>query len=119
MDYFSGAGDGGEPQQLRRTRAQTARNQAGIDRPQTVNYGVTQLGRTRGQTARSQGGMQHGLLFSMAAWEGIGHVLYHQAPPHEKPPLPSRPVSELLTPSSYSEALTDEYPDSWLQAMEK
>ena len=62
MDYFSRAGDGGEPQQLGRTRAQTARNQARIDRPQTVNDVVAQLGRTRGQTARNKGGMRHGLL---------------------------------------------------------
>ena len=78
---FSGAGDGGEPQQLGRTRAQTARNLAGIDRSQTVNDGVAQLGCTRGQTPRNQGGMQHGLLSLMAGREGIGHVLYHQAPP--------------------------------------
>ena len=119
MDYFSGAGDDGEPQKLGRTRAQTARNQAGIDRPQTVNDGVAQLERTRGQTARNQGGMQHGLLSLMAAPDGIDHILYDQAPPHKSPPLRSRPVSELLTPSSYSEALTDEYSDLWIQAMEK
>ena len=92
MDYISAAGDGGEPQPLGRTQAQTAPNQAEIDRPQTVNDGVAQLGRIREQTARSQGGMQHGLLPLMAAREGISHVLYHQAPPHENPPLPSRPV---------------------------
>ena len=40
-------------------------------------------------------------------------------PPHKNPPLPSRPVSELLTPNSYSEALTDEYSDLCIQAMEK
>ena len=55
----------------------------------------------------------------MAAREGIGHILCHQAPPHTNPPLPSRPVSELVTPNSYSEALTDEYSDLWIQAMEK
>ena len=55
----------------------------------------------------------------LAAREGTGHVLYHQAPPHKNPPLPSRPVSELFTPSSYSEALTDEYSDLWIQATEK
>ena len=119
MDYFSGAGVCGEPQQLGRTRAQAVLNQAGIDRPQTVNDGVAQLGRTRGQTARSQGGMQHGVLSLMAAREGIGNVLYHQVPPHENPPLSSRPVSVLLTPSSYSEALTGEYSDLWHQDMEK
>ena len=55
----------------------------------------------------------------MAAREGIGNVLYHQAPPHKNPSLPLRPVSELLTRSSYSEALTDEYSDLWIHAMEK
>ena len=55
MDYFSGAGDRGEPQQLGRTRPQIARNQAGIDGPQTVNDGVAQLGRTRGQPRAIRG----------------------------------------------------------------
>ena len=55
----------------------------------------------------------------MAARKGIGHVLYHQAPPHKNPPLPSRPVSVLLTPNSSPEAFTDEYSDLWIQAMEK
>ena len=55
----------------------------------------------------------------MATREGIGQVLYHQAPPHNNPPLPSRPVSELLTPNSYSEVLADQYSDLWIQAMEK
>ena len=63
--------------------------------------------------------MQHGLLSLMAAREGIDNVLYHQVPPHEPPPLPTRPVSELLTPSSYSQALTNEYFDFWRQAMEE
>ena len=103
-----------------RKRAQTARKQEGMgDRPQTIDDGVAQLGRTTGQSARNQGGMQHELLSLMAAREGIGHVLYHQAPPHANPPLPTRPVSELLTLSSYSEALTDEYSHLWLQAEEK
>ena len=55
----------------------------------------------------------------MAAREGISHVLYHQAPPYKNPPLLSRPVSELLTPNSYSEALPDEYSDLFIQATEK
>ena len=55
----------------------------------------------------------------MAAREDIDHVLYHQAPPHKNPRPPLRPVSELLTPSSYSEAVTDEYSDLWIQAMQK
>ena len=52
--------------------------------------------------------MQHGLLPLMAALEGISHVLFHQAPPRANPPLPTHPVSELSTPNSYSEAVTDE-----------
>ena len=40
-------------------------------------------------------------------------------PSHNNPTLPSRPVSALLTPNSYLEALTDEYSDLWIQAMEK
>ena len=44
--------------------------------------------------------------------------MYCTIKPH-LPPLPSRPVSELLTPNSYSEALTDEYSDLWIQAMNK
>ena len=67
MDDFAGVGDGGEPQKLGRTRAQAARNQPEIDRPQTVNDGVAQLERTRGQSVRSQGCMQHGLLFDGCA----------------------------------------------------
>ena len=55
----------------------------------------------------------------MAARKGIGHVLYHPAPPHKNPPLPSCLVGELVTPSSYSEALTIEHSDLWIQAMEK
>ena len=71
MDYFSGAVDGGEPQQLGRTRAQTTHNHEGIvDRPQTVDDGVAPLGRTRGQIASNQVGMQQGLLSLMAAREG-------------------------------------------------
>ena len=106
MNYFLGPVGGGRSQQLRRTRAQTARNQAGNDRPQTVNDdkatvndSAAQLARTRGQPARNQGGMQHGVLSLVSALEGIGHVLYHQAPPQENPPLPAGPMSELSTPS--------------------
>ena len=32
-------------------------------------------------------------------------------------PYPRASVSELLTPNSYSEALTDEYSDFWIQAI--
>ena len=78
-----------------------------------------QLGRTRGETARHREAAGHGLLSLMAAREGIGHVLFHQAPPHCSPPLPTRPVSELSTPNSYTEACADEYSAVWRQAMEK
>ena len=63
--------------------------------------------------------MQHGLLSLMAAREVIGHELYHQAPPYKNPPLPSHQVSELLTPSSYSEALTDDIPISGFRPWRK
>ena len=42
-------------------------------------------GRTRDETAR----MRHGLLSLMVAREGIGHILFHQAPPDRNPPLPT------------------------------
>ena len=118
MDYYSGDGDGGEPQQLGRTRTQIARNQAGIDRPQIVNDGVAQLGRTRGQTAQSGGYATWTVVFNGCA-EGYWSCTVPSSPTSRKPPLPSRPLSELLTPSSYSEALTDEYSNLWFQAMEK
>ena len=123
-DYFSGAVDGGEPQQLGHTRRQTARNKKGIgNRPQNAGDGVAQqLGPTRRYAARNQGVMQHGLLFLMAlmaAWESIRHVLYHPASPHANAPLPTRPVSQLFTPSSYSEALTDKYSHLRVQVMKK
>ena len=80
MDYFSGVGDGGEPQQLGRTRAQTARNQAGKDRPQTVNDGVAQLRR------RTHQGANRALSGGYATWtfvfKGNVYVLGHQVPPH-------------------------------------
>ena len=62
---------------------------------------------------------RHGLLSLMAAREGIGHILFHQAPPHDNPPLPTRPASELPTPNSYAEACADEYSTIWRQAMDK
>ena len=55
----------------------------------------------------------------MAARESIGHVLFHQAPPHDIPPLPTRAVSEISTPNSYAEACADEYSALWRQATEK
>ena len=87
MDDFAAVGDGGEPQKLGRTRAQTARNQPGIDRPHTVNDGVAQLGRTRGKPCAVRGVCNMDCCL-MAAREGIRHVMYHQAPPHKNPPLP-------------------------------
>ena len=78
-----------------------------------------QLGRTRGGTARHREAAGHGLLSLMAAREGIGHVLFHQAPPHDSPPLPTRPVSELSTPKAYTEACADECSAVWRQGMEK
>ena len=78
-----------------------------------------QLGRIRGETARQRETVGHGLLSLMAAREGIGHVQFHQAPPHDSPPLFTRPVSELSTPNSHTEACADEYSAVWRQAMEK
>ena len=66
--------------------------------------GDVQRGRTRGETARSHEGQEHGLVSLMAAWEVIGHVLFHQSAPHRTPPMPIRPVSEHSTPNSFAEA---------------
>ena len=60
--------------------------------------GDVQRGRARGETARSHGDQEHGLLSFMAAREGIGHVRFHQSEPHQNPPIPTRPASELSTP---------------------
>ena len=81
--------------------------------------GDVQLGRTRGETARHREAAGHGLLSLVAALEGIGHILFHQAPPLENPPLPTRPASELSTPNSYAEACADETSTIWRQAMDK
>ena len=78
-----------------------------------------QSGRTRGETARRQGGAGHGLLSLMAARDGIDHMIFHQAPPHENPPLPARLAIELSTPNSYAEAYGDEYSVIWKQSEEK
>ena len=61
-------------------------------------------GRTRGETARNSEAMGHGLLSLMVARDFIGHVLFHQPPPRENPPLPTHPASELSTLNSYAEA---------------
>ena len=112
-----------------RTRGETARHQeggGGVQGGRTVGEagrhpeeGDVLRGRTRGETARNREAMGHGLLSLMAAREGIGHVLFHQAPPRENPPLPTRPASELSTPNSYAEACVDEYSTIWRQAMDK
>ena len=44
---------------------------------------------------------------------------FHQAPPHDSPPLHTRPVSELSTPYQYAETCADEYSAVWRQAMEE
>ena len=78
-----------------------------------------QLGRTRGETERHREAAGHGFLSFMAARESIGQVIFHQAPPHDNHPLPTRPVSELSTPNSYAEACADGYSAVWRQAMDK
>ena len=93
-----------------RTRGETARQQG--EKSNQEDIGVRR-GRTRGETAG------HGLLSLMAVRESIGHVLFHQAPPHDNPPLLTRPASELSTPNSYAEACADEYSTIWRQAMDK
>ena len=102
-----------------RTRGETVRHQELGGLTPSPEEGDVQRGRTRGETARHREAVGHGLLSLMAAREGIGHILFHQAPPYENPPLPARPVSELSTPNSYAEACTDEYSAIWRQAMEK
>ena len=99
-----------------RTRGGTVRHrEAATDRDDDDVY----LGRTRGETARHREATGHGLLSLMAARGGIGPVLFHRAPPHDSPPLATRPVSELSTPNSFAEACADEYSAVWRHAMEK
>ena len=112
--YNPGPEDNGV--QRGRTRGKTVRHREAATDP---NGDDVQLGRTRGETARHREATGHGLLSLMAARKGIGHVLFHQAPPHDSPSLPTRPVSELSTPNSYAEACADEYSAVWRQAMEK
>ena len=102
--YNPGPEDNGV--QRGRTRGETMRHREAAADP---GGGDVQLGRTRGETARHREAEGHGLLSLMAAREGIGHILFHQAPPHDNPPLPTRPASELSTPNSYAEACADEY----------
>ena len=93
-----------------RTRGETARQRG--EKSNQEDVGVRR-GRIRGEAAG------HGLLSLMAAREGIGHILFHQAPPHDNPPLPTRPASELSTPNSYAEACADDYSTIERQAMDK
>ena len=106
--YIPGPEDG--DMQRGRTRGETARQRG--EKSNQEDVGVRR-GRTRGEAAG------HGPLSLMAAREGIGHILFHQAPPHDNPPLPTRPASELSTPNSYAEACADEYSTIWKQAMDK
>ena len=112
--YNPGPEDNGV--QRGRTRGETMRHREAAADP---GGGDVQLGRTRGETARHREAEGHGLLSLMAAREGIGHILFHQAPPHDNPPLPTRPASELSTPNSYAEACADEYSTIWRQARDK
>ena len=102
--------------QRSRTRWDTVRHRDAEAGPDGDNV---QLGRTRGETARHREAAGHGLLLFMAARKDIDHVLFHQAPPHDSPPLLTRPVSELSTTNMYTEACADEYSAVWRQAMEK
>ena len=99
-----------------RTRGETVRHREAEAGPDGDDV---QLGGTRGETSRHREAAGNGLLSLMAAREGIGHVLFHHTPPHDSPPLPTRPVSELSTPNSCTEACADEYSAVWRQAMEK
>ena len=99
-----------------RTRGKTLQHREAAADP---GGGDVQLGRTRGETARHREAAGHGLLSLMAVRESIDHVLFHQAPPHDNRPLPTRPASELSTPNSYAEACADEYSTIWRQAMDK
>ena len=64
-----------------RTRGETARRQEGA----IPEDDVIQRSITRWETARLRGGAGHGMLSLMTAREGIGHMLFHQAPPYDNP----------------------------------
>ena len=98
-----------------RTGGETVRHREAAADPHDDDV---QLGRTRGETARHREAAVNRLLSLMSGRESIGHVLFHQAPPHNSPPLPTRLVSERSTPNSYAEACADEYSAVWRQAME-
>ena len=79
------------------TRGETVRHrEAAAD----LGGDYVQLVTTRGDTARHQGAADHWLLSLMAAREGIGHVLFHHATPHDRPPFPTRPMSDFSTANS-------------------
>ena len=99
-----------------RTRGGTVRHRGAAAGPGSDDM---QLDRTRSETARHREAAGHGPLSLMAASEGIDHVLFHQSLPHDSPPLPTSPVSELSTPNAYADACADEYSAIWMQAMKK
>ena len=45
------------------------------------------------------------------------HVLVHQAPPHENPLFPTRPVNELSPPNADAETCAGEVSAVWMLAM--
>ena len=65
-----------------RTKVQRVRHREAAADPDGDDV---QLGRTRGETTRHREAAGHGLLSLMAARESRGHVLIHQAPPHDIP----------------------------------
>ena len=69
-----------------RTRGKTVRHREAAANPDGDD---AQIGRNKGETSRQR-------------------VRFHQAPPHDSPSLPKRPVSELSTPKPYAEACADE-----------
>ena len=96
---------------------ETARIARETKREPDPGGGDVQRGRTRGETARQAGGIGHGLLSLMAAREGIGHMLVHQAPSYTNNLLPTSLASELSTPNYFAEAFADEYSGLWIDAM--
>ena len=64
---------------------------------------------------RHDGGrIGHGLLSLLPEREGIGHKIFHQAPPYRTPPLPTKAIA-LSTANSYTEACAE----LWRSAMGK
>ena len=54
-----------------------------------------------------------------AARVGIGHMLFHHAPTHDHPLVPTCPVGEVFTPKTHEEACADKHSIVWRQAMDK